>query len=293
MQLKGNAIDATIATLLCNGLVTMQSMGLGGGVIMTFYESKTKKGITINGRERAALNIRYEYLKHLEKTYPFAKSALSIAVPGELAAYHEAHRLYGSLAWSDIIQPTVNLCQRGYLLTRHQHDALYLNEDMIRKDKLLSQMFVDSATDAFYKEGWHIKFPKQICNTYKLLAEEGALTFYNGSLASLIVKDLNDMGSPITIDDFRLYQPSIEDAFKVDLDPFYIFLPRPPGSGHVVGFILKLLQYFKKDFSLTKDFNSTAIHRIVEALKFGFVKRWVIDTDVDNLVSLCSKISFN
>ena len=34
---EGTAVDAAIAVLLCNGVVTPQSMGLGGGFLMTVY----------------------------------------------------------------------------------------------------------------------------------------------------------------------------------------------------------------------------------------------------------------
>ena len=37
LQKKGTAVDAAIAVLFCNGVVTSQSMGIGGGFIMTVH----------------------------------------------------------------------------------------------------------------------------------------------------------------------------------------------------------------------------------------------------------------
>ena len=37
LQKKGTAVDAAIAVLFCNGVVTSESMGIGGGFIMTVH----------------------------------------------------------------------------------------------------------------------------------------------------------------------------------------------------------------------------------------------------------------
>lgn len=46
-------MDATIATLLCDGALCPQCMGIGGGFIMSIYNATTKKVIAINARETA------------------------------------------------------------------------------------------------------------------------------------------------------------------------------------------------------------------------------------------------
>lgn len=49
----GNAIDASIATILCDGVLCPHQMGVGGGFIMSFYNATTKKIMSINARETA------------------------------------------------------------------------------------------------------------------------------------------------------------------------------------------------------------------------------------------------
>lgn len=55
MSKGGNAVDAIIATMLCEGVMGIQNMGLGGGFIMSFYNATTKKVISINSRVVAPL----------------------------------------------------------------------------------------------------------------------------------------------------------------------------------------------------------------------------------------------
>lgn len=42
--------------MFCNGIVNMQSMGLGGGFLMTIYTRENKEAITLNARETAPMN---------------------------------------------------------------------------------------------------------------------------------------------------------------------------------------------------------------------------------------------
>lgn len=50
---NGSAVDAAIASMLCNGLLNHQSMGLGGGFFMTVYIKEEGKAYTVIAREKA------------------------------------------------------------------------------------------------------------------------------------------------------------------------------------------------------------------------------------------------
>ncbi len=46
-------MDAAIATLFCNGLVSAHSMGIGGGFLMTVYTAEGRKAAALDARETA------------------------------------------------------------------------------------------------------------------------------------------------------------------------------------------------------------------------------------------------
>jgi len=50
---NGSAVEAAIAALFCEGVVCVQSMGLGGGFLMTVYKRETRQVQTLNAREVA------------------------------------------------------------------------------------------------------------------------------------------------------------------------------------------------------------------------------------------------
>lgn len=49
----GNAVDAAIATMICDGALCPQFKGLGGGFLMSIYNATTKKVMAIDARETA------------------------------------------------------------------------------------------------------------------------------------------------------------------------------------------------------------------------------------------------
>lgn len=51
----GSVADAAIAALFCEGVSLPQSMGLGGGFLLTIYEKKTGTVRSLNAREVAPL----------------------------------------------------------------------------------------------------------------------------------------------------------------------------------------------------------------------------------------------
>lgn len=53
MKKGGNAVDAAIALMLCDGVTCPGYMGVGGGFIMSIYNGTTKKVMAVNARETA------------------------------------------------------------------------------------------------------------------------------------------------------------------------------------------------------------------------------------------------
>ncbi|XP_017871475.1 PREDICTED: gamma-glutamyltranspeptidase 1 [Drosophila arizonae] len=281
LLLGGSVVDAALAALLCNGLIGMQSMGLGGGMIMNIYMHSERRAYTILGREMAPRSLHADNFTTMVSEQQLKQSGRSIAVPTELLGYALAHERFGKLSWSELVRPTLSLCHSGYSLYKHQYDALILNADMIKSNALLRQMFVDPATNQFWPIGRHIQPPKQLCDTYAQISVAGPRSLYKGTLLARLHADLQDMGSAITKEDLRHAQAELRDSLVIPLDEYDLHLTPPPGSGHILGLIMNILHAYRADFAAGDDLDALAIHRIVEAFKFGFVQRWRLDDKAD------------
>ena len=122
LEQGGSAVDTALSAMICNGLINMQSMGFGGGFFMSLYERSTGRAYYLNSREAAP--IRASYNMYDKNTGSSRNGALSIGVPGEIAGYWAAHQRFGKLPWAELFKPSIELCRRGYNLTKPQYDVL-------------------------------------------------------------------------------------------------------------------------------------------------------------------------
>ncbi|XP_036318220.1 scoloptoxin SSD14-like isoform X2 [Rhagoletis pomonella] len=286
---KGSAVDAAIATLLCNGILTMHSMGIGGGMLMNIYLKDSKHAYSIDAREVAPFEAFQEMFDG--KLELSLNGGLSIAVPGELMGYHRAHERFGKLPWKTLVEPAIKLCHEGFFLTHHQWSALNYRWHHMKNNTVLTDVFVNATTGQLYPVGTKIKPQKVLCETYELLAANGPLDFYNGTLAHMVVEDLKDLGSKITAYDLESYSADMVSSITMQLGDDILYAVPPVSSGTVVANILSILEGFnitKADLVGAQN-EANTLHRIAEALKFGFAKRWELGdlrfNDVRELVS--------
>ena len=68
---------------------------------------------------------------------------------GELMGYWEAKEKLGNpeISWSDLVQPTIELCKNGVPISSALASAIQRSEKLIRKDPGLKEIFVNPDTD--------------------------------------------------------------------------------------------------------------------------------------------------
>lgn len=180
-----------------------QSMGLGGGFLMTIYTKENGKVEALNAREVAP---QAAHADMFEGNASLAlKGGLSIAVPGELKGYWEAHQKYGKLKWEELVRPSVDLCRKGHVVTAFLSKFFDSRKSQIMASESLREVFVNPATNDTYKEGDYVKRLK-LAETLEVIAAEGADALYNGSLTEKFVNDINENGGIITVQDLNNYQ---------------------------------------------------------------------------------------
>lgn len=189
-------------------------------------------------------------------------------MPGELKGLWEFHQRYGTLPWRTLIQPTIDLCRKGHYVSKFFSDVLQLLESDIRKDPGLSEVFLNPETNAVWKAGDYVKRLK-LAETLEIIAEEGADTLYNnGTIAKLLVNEMQEMGGIITMEDLNNYFVRWEEPISTTFMNNTIHTVPLPASGSVLILLMNILNGFLPS---TKDI--TFYQRFVESLKYAYAKR--------------------
>ncbi|XP_068617139.1 gamma-glutamyltransferase 5a [Brachionichthys hirsutus] len=270
LQRGGSAVDGAIAALLCTSILNPQSMGIGGGSIFTIMDSSGQVKI-ISSRETVPRRVKPGLLKACPKTFQLMSGSEWIGVPGELRGYQEAHRLYGRLPWATLFQPTIQLARDGipvpYILGR------YIPDSDTNQTQPLKKLFSDENGNLL-KTGDIVRFEK-LADTLEIIAEEGPDAFYTGRIAEDLIRDIQEAGGTLTMQDLADGHASVMEAWSVPLGDYQMYFPPPPAGGVLLGFILSILKGFDLNpAALRGEQKIQTFHRYVEALKFanGFTK---------------------
>jgi gamma-glutamyltranspeptidase / glutathione hydrolase / leukotriene-C4 hydrolase len=201
----GSAVDAAISVLFCEGISVPQSMGLGGGFLMTIYEKESGKVETLVAREEAPIKATADMF--VGNGLLGQVGGLAVAVPGELKGYWEVHQKYGKLPWRQLIEPSINLCRVGSEATPKVASVLKLLHDRLLAEPSLREVFINPVTNVEWGEKELIKRPK-LAETLEIIAQEGADAIYSksGSLLKPLLDDIKSFGGIITEDDFINYK---------------------------------------------------------------------------------------
>ena len=102
---------------------------------MIIFIKSEGKSYFLNAREMAPLKSYENMYKNSSST----DGPLAIAVPGELKGYVEAKNRFGNpqLSLMDLLKPTIELCERGFKVTRSLAKTIEFFKEKPKYDKNL------------------------------------------------------------------------------------------------------------------------------------------------------------
>ncbi|MGK0426262.1 MAG: gamma-glutamyltranspeptidase/glutathione hydrolase [Ulvibacter sp.] len=287
MQKGGNAFDAMVATEMALALTYPYAGNLGGGGFIVYRTQYGEIG-AFDYREKAP--IRATKNMYLDENGAFIPEksqvgGLAVGVPGTIAGIFAVHKKLGSLPIEEILQPVIDLANRGYVVTKKQAVRFAKYKPIFEEVNKESSLYTQD-----YKEGDTIK-NKALANTLSRISAEGRSEFYNGETARKLVEFMKSKDGIISMKDLNAYEAEWREPIVFDYKDLRVISMSPPSSGGIcLAQILKSIEGFPlKEYG----HNSTkTIQVITEAERRAYADRShflgdpdFVDIPVDTLIS--------
>jgi gamma-glutamyltranspeptidase/glutathione hydrolase len=239
LQQGGNAVDAAIAVQLALAVVYPQAGNIGGGGFMVMHLADGRN-MALDFREKAPASAHRDmYLDSAGKPLPGKSLAghLASGVPGTIAGIFESMR-YAGLPLAKLIQPAIDLAEKGYVITPGIADDTGFADP---KYNTRPNVFDGSRQ---WKAGDRFTQP-DLANTLKRIRDNGRKEFYEGQTARLIVVEMQRGGGNITLQDLKNYQAKWREPVTFDYRRYSIVsMPLPSSGGILLNQMLKMIEPF-------------------------------------------------
>lgn len=264
----GNAFDAMIATQLALTVVYPYAGNISGGGFMVFRKANGETG-SLDFREKAPMEASKNM--YLDKTRNVitdlsTDGALSIGVPGSLAAIFEIHRKYGSLPIKDLFQPSIDLAKRGVVITNKDKNSIDYYREVIVKisgEKTLYNQTFDVGDTIKYLA---------LANTLRRICRKGEKEFYKGRTAKKLAAFIQSKGGILSMEDLKKYKTVWRKPINFQYKDLNIISMAPPSSGGItLGQIMKMIEPFPLNSYLYND--TKYIQLISEAERRAYADR--------------------
>jgi len=287
LKMGGNAVDAAIATQLALAVVYPNAGNIGGGGFMV-ARLKEGKLVAIDYREKAPGNAHRDmYLNATgEPQLQLSQNGhLSSGVPGTIAGLFESSK-YAKLSFDKLIQPAIDLAEKGFILSDREAKAFNSLKEQFEKYNTQTPVFVKNIS----WKGGDTLFQKDLAETLKRIKKKGAKGFYEGETARLIVEEMKRGKGIITLDDLKNYKAALREPHVFDYKGYKIVgMPMPSSGGLLLHQMLKMIE--DKPIASYGFHSPEAVQLMVEAERRAYADRAQYMGDADFFKVPVSKLT--
>lgn len=262
----GNAADALVATAFALSVVEPHSSGLGGGGFALLYDAKSGTARIVDFREVAPA-ASHPAMFDVDGTYDSRLSrfgGLSVAVPGAVAGYVEIARTYGSRPLAKLVEPAIQLANKGFPLGAGHRRALGWGA-ALEVDEAAAAQFLRGKEPL----GARLRQPA-LAKLLKAIGRDGAKAFYAGRGARAVVATVRRGGGVLTEADLAAYRVRTVEPLEGSFRGHRVLTMPPPSAGGVT--ILHTLGALDR-LPRTEGLSAGSLHRLVEIWKRSYAAR--------------------
>lgn len=265
----GNAVDAAIAVQFALAVCFPRAGNIAGGGF-AIYRERDGTGYALDFREIAPKAAKEDmYLDSEGNVIPNAstRGALAVGVPGTTDGMDQLFQRFSKLQnWDRLIQPAIDLAEKGFYLTDAQEDDIAEVQESLRSVNKQETPFTKPR-----KRGE--KFvQKEFAEVLKAIKKDRRYGFYTGWVADKFIETMENNGGVINHLDLLHYK----SVWRPPAEFYYrnhriLTMPLPSSAGVVLPQMFEMVSQYNLPGG---GFHSpTAIHLTAEVERRVFADR--------------------
>jgi gamma-glutamyltranspeptidase / glutathione hydrolase len=270
MRAGGNAVDAAVATAFALAVVYPEAGNIGGGGFMVARLADGTE-VALDFRETAPLAAtRDMFLDEAgELTDRSVTGHLAAGVPGAVMGLWEAHRRFGTLPWTRLLEPAIRLAEEGFRVDTEFAASLRAAAPRLARFPGSAALFLPGGAPPEAGVRWR---NPELGQVLRRIARDGPAGFYEGETADLIVAEMERGGGIITHDDLRGYRALWRDPITFTYRGHRVVSMPPASSG---GITLAIMANVMEGFPARRLGwqSDSLLHLTAEAMRRAFADR--------------------
>lgn len=270
LQQGGNAIDAAIATAICQTIVEPTNNGLGSDCFALVWTGGKLHGL--NGSGYAPERLTPEAVRAGGATDAMpTRGWEAVTVPGAPSAWAELHKRFGKLPFAKLFEPAIYYAEEGYpvspIVARFWQEGI----DALAPYKANPAIapwfaaFDKHGNGVAPQTGELVTLPDH-AKTLRMSAESYCESYYRGELAEKIVEFSDATGGYLTLADLADYHAEWVEPVHINYHGYEVWEMPPNGHGITALMALNIL----KDMEIGAKDTGDTFHKQIEAMKLAF-----------------------
>ena len=270
LQQGGNAIDAAIATAICQTIVEPTNNGLGSDCFALVWTDGKLHGLNGSGYAPQRLTPEAVAASGATEKMPL-RGWEAVTVPGAPSAWAELHKRFGRLPFAKLFEPAIYYAEQGYPVSpivarfwQEGIDALtpYKNNPAIAP---WFATFDVHGNGVAPKTGELVTLPDH-AKTLRILADSYCESYYRGELAQKLVEFSDKTGGYLSLEDLADYRAEWVEPVHINYHGYDVWEMPPNGHGITALMALNIL----KDMEIGAKDTGDTFHKQIEAMKLAF-----------------------
>ncbi len=237
----GNAFDAAVAVAAALNVVEPYMSSLAGMGFATMWVAAEARVRVLDFVPPVPRSFPVERFHTREQ---LARGPSAVALPGNLAGWHELQSSYGRLTLEQVLAPAIVLASKGYGVAAFGVLEIAENGPTLAASPVFGAAFRDNYPFCDGVAAGDIIRQPALAATLRRIGAEGPDVFYKGAIGQQLVSHVQSLGGTLDMADLASVAAVWREPIRVPYRGLLVHVPPPPCEGFQFLLTLRILDGF-------------------------------------------------